>query len=156
MFSATMPFCGTKYTLLRDAFNVGKISSKSSSLGSDGRTRIIRGILVRIFLRRSGVEERVICSSIKRKPPCLPLYSDACASHQPAGCAAMYRLPKSHRHFGAHSAVAAFITHWKSRTRWMRHARRTHGQEIAAQTVGDLVGIDAGVLFLRRAMGHSL
>jgi hypothetical protein len=53
MFSAKMPFCGTKYTLFRAAFNVGKISSKFSSVGSDGRTRIIRGVLVRIFLRRS-------------------------------------------------------------------------------------------------------
>src|SRR5258708_534112 len=63
-----MPFCGTKYTLLREAFNVGKISSKSSSVGSDGRTRIIRGILVRIFLRRSCVEGRVIRYRIKGKP----------------------------------------------------------------------------------------
>jgi hypothetical protein len=53
MFGAKMPFCGTKYTLFRAAFIVGKTSSNSSRVGSDGRTRIIRGTFVRIFLRRS-------------------------------------------------------------------------------------------------------
>jgi hypothetical protein len=53
MFSAKTPFCGTKYTLFRDAFIVGKISSNSSAVGSEGRTRIIRGTFVRIFRRRS-------------------------------------------------------------------------------------------------------
>jgi len=53
MFGAKMPFCGTKYTLFRDAFIVGKISSNSSEVGSDGRTRIIRGTFERILRRRS-------------------------------------------------------------------------------------------------------
>src|SRR5260370_25632272 len=60
MFSSKMPFCGTKHTLFRDAFIVGKISSNSSGVGSDGRTRIMRGILVRVLWRRSRDEGRVI------------------------------------------------------------------------------------------------
>jgi len=42
-------FAETKYTLFRDAFIVGKISSNSSEVGSDGRTRIIRGTFERIL-----------------------------------------------------------------------------------------------------------
>jgi len=68
IFGAKTPFCGTKYTLFRAAFNVGRISSKSSRVGSDGRTRIIRGTFVRIFLRRSWLEGRVILYSISESP----------------------------------------------------------------------------------------
>src|SRR5260370_19033700 len=72
MFSSKMPFCGTKYTLFREAFIVGKISSNSSGVGSDGRTRIMRGILLRVLWRRSLDEGRVIgILRIRRKPRCL-------------------------------------------------------------------------------------
>src|SRR6266404_946509 len=60
IFGTKMPFCGTKYTLFREALSVGKISSNSSRVGSDGRTRIMRGIFVRVFLRRSWSEGRII------------------------------------------------------------------------------------------------
>src|SRR5258708_22455463 len=60
MLRSKMPFCGTKYTLSREELRVGRISSKSSRVGSEGRTRIMRGILVRILRRRSSLEGRTI------------------------------------------------------------------------------------------------
>jgi hypothetical protein len=46
---------------------VGKISSNSSAVGSDGRTRIMRGILLRVFWRRSWLVGRVMVYRIKLK-----------------------------------------------------------------------------------------
>src|SRR5579864_2925899 len=64
MLGAKMPFCGTKYTLSREELRVGRISSKSSRVGSEGRTRIMRGSLVLILRRRSSLEGRTIVGII--------------------------------------------------------------------------------------------
>src|SRR5216684_984600 len=60
MLRSKMPFCGTKYTLSREELRVGRTSSKASRVGSEGRTRIMRGTLLRILRRRSSLEGRTI------------------------------------------------------------------------------------------------